>query len=61
VPPCGFGVDTGRDRRVQGQQAIADYSGIRIDSCGRRFQLIGARVWSLPRGQAASFSDWHRL
>lgn len=61
-------------QRVQHQRAIADYCGIRIDSCGRRFQISGARVWSLhqttggagvdhgspaPCGQAASFSAWH--
>lgn len=52
---------------VQPQRAIADYCGIRIDSLGRRFQIRGARVWSLPAcleapgGQAAAFSDWHWL
>ncbi len=45
-------------------QAISGYGGVRIDSSGRRFQLRGARLWSLwdrqgqPIGQAASFSDW---
>jgi hypothetical protein len=47
--------------RVQPQRAITDYSGIRIDSRGRRFQISGARVWSLPGGQAAAFSAWHWL
>ncbi|MFM7453282.1 MAG: MEKHLA domain-containing protein [Cyanobium sp.] len=46
---------------VHPQRAIADYSGIRIDSRGRRFQISGARVWSLPGGQAAAFSAWHWL
>ncbi|MFM7515197.1 MAG: MEKHLA domain-containing protein, partial [Cyanobium sp.] len=32
---------------VHPQHAIADYCGIRIDSRGRRFQISGARVWSL--------------
>lgn len=50
--------------RVQAQHAIANYSGIRIDSRGRRFQIRGARVWTLwgedgqPCGQAAAFDDW---
>ncbi|MFM9104492.1 MAG: MEKHLA domain-containing protein [Cyanobium sp.] len=48
-------------QRVQRQRAISDYSGIRIDSGGRRFQISGARVWSLPGGQAAAFSTWHWL
>ncbi len=47
-------------------RAIADYSGIRVDSMGRRFQIRGARVWSVAEspgsqghgGQAAAFSDW---
>jgi hypothetical protein len=46
---------------VQRLQAIADYSGIRIDSQGRRFRISGARVWTLPGGQAAAFSTWHWL
>jgi hypothetical protein len=46
------------------RQAIGGYSGIRIDSSGRRFQIRGARLWTLRDrhsqaiGQAASFSDW---
>ncbi len=49
------------------QAAIADYSGIRVDSRGRRFRLEGARLWSLHHGadrsdgQAACFSRWHWL
>lgn len=56
---------------VQRQHAIADYTGVRIDSQGRRFQIRGARVWTLwrpgasgtpePCGQAAAFSAWHWL
>jgi hypothetical protein len=46
---------------VQRRHAIADYSGIRIDSQGRRFRISNARVWSLPGGQAAAFSAWHWL
>ena len=46
------------------QHAIRGYSGIRIDSSGRRFQLRNARLWTLrdasgaPCGQAAAFDDW---
>jgi hypothetical protein len=45
-------------------EAIAGYSGIRMDSSGRRFQIHGARLWTLhndqgqPCGQAARFSTW---
>lgn len=52
---------------AQQQQAIANYSGIRIDSQGRRFAITGARIWTLrdahgqPCGQAAAFGDWHWL
>jgi hypothetical protein len=47
--------------------AITGYSGVRIDSQGRRFRIQGARLWTLwdaegqPCGQAARFSDWHWL
>ncbi|MGB5135314.1 MAG: MEKHLA domain-containing protein, partial [Prochlorococcaceae cyanobacterium] len=45
-------------------EAIAGYSGIRVDSQGRRFRIRAARVWTLHSetgracGQAACFSDW---
>lgn len=44
--------------------AIEGYTGVRVDSEGRRFQIRAARLWSLvdgdgrPCGQAAAFSDW---
>ena len=44
--------------------AIDGYTGVRIDSQGRRFLIRRARLWSLldrsgrPCGQAAAFSDW---
>lgn len=44
--------------------AIRHYGGVRIDSHGRRFQIRGARIWSLIDaeggrcGQAAAFADW---
>ena len=43
---------------------IRNYSGIRVDSQGRRFQISGARIWSLIEadgtrcGQAAAFENW---
>jgi len=46
------------------QHAIQGYSGVRISSSGRRFQIRNARLWTLwtaagePCGQAAAFSDW---
>lgn len=49
------------------QGSIAGYSGIRVDSCGRRFLLEGARLFSLQDGagitdgQAACFARWHWL
>lgn len=57
---------------VRRQQAIRDYSGVRVDSQGRRFRIAAARVWTLwsgeasgdpdgggePCGQAAAFSHW---
>ncbi|MCT0225339.1 MEKHLA domain-containing protein [Synechococcus sp. CS-1328] len=54
-------------RQALRDEAIAHYSGVRIDSHGRRFQLRGARLWTLrdaagqSRGQAACFSDWYWL
>jgi hypothetical protein len=45
-------------------EAIGGYGGIRIDSCGRRFRIEGARLWTLRDGsghacgQAAAFSSW---
>ncbi|TVS04366.1 MAG: MEKHLA domain-containing protein [Cyanobium sp. PLM2.Bin73] len=51
-------------RRAQGGGALQHYSGIRVDSGGRRFQITGARLWTLPDaqgqpcGQAARFSSW---
>ncbi|MCX5949507.1 MAG: MEKHLA domain-containing protein [Cyanobacteria bacterium] len=50
--------------QAHAREAISDYSSIRIDSAGRRFQIQGARVWCLrdqegqPCGQAASFESW---
>jgi hypothetical protein len=48
---------------VQRQRAISNYTGVRIDSRGRRFQIRNARVWSLgpSGGQAAAFRAWHWL
>jgi len=50
--------------RAREQTAISDYTGVRVDRDGRRFQIEGARVWTLrdrnghPCGQAASFAHW---
>lgn len=52
---------------AQAQNALEGYSGIRIDSRGRRFQIEAARLWTLrdetgqPCGQAACFSRWWLL
>ena len=46
------------------QDKLENYSGVRVNSQGRRFQIRGARIWSLIdqerhyRGQAACFSQW---
>ena len=46
------------------QHASEGYSGVRISSSGRRFQIHNARLWTLwgpgdqPCGQAAAFSSW---
>ena len=46
------------------QHATEGYSGVRISSSGRRFQIHNARLWTLwgpghqPCGQGAAFSDW---
>ncbi|MEO1002366.1 MAG: MEKHLA domain-containing protein [Cyanobacteria bacterium J06638_7] len=51
-------------RLAAARGARGDYSGIRVDSGGRRFQIRGARLWTLcdgqgrPCGQGARFSDW---
>ncbi len=50
--------------RARRSEALEGYSGIRIDSAGRRFRITGARLWTLrdaeglPCGQAAAFSSW---
>ncbi|MFQ6537710.1 MULTISPECIES: MEKHLA domain-containing protein [Aphanothece] len=54
-------------RSAQTATALSGYSGVRVDSQGRRFQIRAARLWTLwdaagqPFGQAARFSDWHWL
>ena len=50
--------------RVTRDGFIADYSGVRIGTTGRRFRIARATVWNLltpagePCGQAAMFSEW---
>lgn len=52
---------------AQALEALTGYRGIRIDSQGHRFQIDGARLWTLrdeasqPCGQAAAFSSWWLL
>lgn len=49
---------------AQRHQALSGYEGIRVDSAGRRFQISGARLWTLQdgsgvaQGQAACFASW---
>jgi hypothetical protein len=49
---------------AQRREAIEGYGGIRIDSRGRRFQIEGARLWTIMDGagqacgQAAAFASW---
>ena len=46
------------------QDKLENYSGVRVNSQGRRFQIRRARIWSLIdqerhySGQAACFSQW---
>lgn len=46
------------------QGFIADYTGIRISSNGKRFLINQATIWNIhkpdgtPLGQGAAFSDW---
>lgn len=52
---------------VANQGYIDDYSGIRVSSSGRRFEINQATVWNLideggeKVGQAATFSEWRFL
>ena len=51
-------------RQVSEHGYINNYSGIRISSSGKRFQITGAIIWNLlneddePAGQAAMFHRW---
>ena len=46
------------------QGPVVGYSGIRMDSLGRRFFIHNATIWTIRNqngvacGQAASFSNW---
>jgi hypothetical protein len=50
--------------RLDRDQMIDDYSGVRIAADGGRFRIERAHVWNLVddagarQGQAASFADW---
>lgn len=51
-------------RQALQRNAVRGYSGIRVDSQGRRFRIHGARLWTLHDaagqacGQAAAFDAW---
>lgn len=57
--------------RLESENIIHDYSGIRIAADGTRFRISNATVWNLMggrgeergqcQGQAAIFSDWEKL
>jgi hypothetical protein len=53
--------------RLEADDLIDDYSGVRISADGRRFQIARAHVWNLVdedgrrHGQAASFAEWRYL
>jgi hypothetical protein len=50
--------------RLDRDQMIDDYAGVRIAADGRRFRIGHAHVWNLAdeggrrHGQAATFADW---
>ena len=50
--------------RALAHDTVQNYTGIRVDSQGRRFRIEAARLWTLrgadgaPCGQAAAFSRW---
>jgi len=53
--------------RVAADGFIDDYAGVRISTCGTRFMIHRATVWTvrdatgIRRGQAVMFSDWSPL
>lgn len=53
--------------RVAQHGYIADYSGVRISSSGKRFRISNATVWNVegedgtPCGQAALLPEWQPL
>ena len=46
---------------------VEGYSGVRIDSAGRRFRIVNGTVWNLVNqeddfmGQAACFDNWEEI
>jgi hypothetical protein len=50
--------------KAQDQGALQGYRGVRVNSQGRRFQIVNARLWTLRDeynqacGQAAAFNSW---
>ena len=53
--------------RLERENVVADYSGVRIAATGRRFRIERAVIWNLldqngkRHGQAATFSEWTPL
>lgn len=53
--------------RLERDDLIDDYSGVRLSATGRRFEIARAYVWNLVdahglrHGQAASFAEWRYL
>lgn len=53
--------------RLEHEDIIANYSGVRIAADGRRFRIERAFVWNIldsdgnHHGQAATFADWNYL
>jgi hypothetical protein len=49
---------------VTAQGFMTDYSGVRVSSTGKRFEIRNAIIWNLTdangvyQGQAACFADW---
>ncbi len=53
--------------KLEAENVITDYHGIRIAADGTRFRILNAVVWNLVdeagnrHGQAAAFSEWEML
>jgi len=53
--------------KLERDNIVSGYSGVRVSASGRRFEILGAHVWNLTdrdghrHGQAATFADWRFL